>query len=280
VDHYENFPVASWLCPPRLRPPIAAIYWFARSADDIADEGQASAPERTAALIAFRSELALVAAGAPPTRLRPAVFVPLAEAIKAFELPPVWLDRLLQAFLQDVGNPIPETRVDLLAYCALSANPIGRLLLHLHGIKSERAARLSDSVCTSLQLINFWQDLSVDLPRGRCYVAAEDALRHGLHVFESPQLQTVKTQALVREYREWATELMLEGAELVHMLPGRAGWELRMVVQGGLRILEKIRQSDDLAWYKRPRLRAWDASVMLARSVKMSFAPMTRSNRK
>jgi squalene synthase HpnC len=279
VKHYENFPVASWLCPPRLRQPIAAIYWFARTADDIADEGQDSRADRAAKLSGFRSELQHIASGAPPSELCPAVFVPLAAAIKAFDLPLVWLDRLLQAFIQDLDNAIPATRAELLAYCALSANPIGRLLLHLNGVKGDNAERLSDSICTSLQLINFWQDLSVDLPRGRSYVAAEDALRHGLNVFEAPQPKVRQTQVLVQELCGWARQLMHEGSDLVHLLPGRAGWELRMVVQGGLRILEKIRRNDHLSWYSRPRLGAWDISVMSARSVGMSLAPVSRSNR-
>jgi squalene synthase HpnC len=278
VKHYENFPVASWLCPPRLRQPIAAIYWFARTADDIADEGPDCRADRAAKLWAFRAELQHIGTGAPPTELCPAVFVPLADAIQAFDLPLIWLDRLLQAFIQDLDNAIPATRADLLAYCALSANPIGRLLLHLNGVKSASADRLSDSICTALQLINFWQDLSLDLPRGRSYVTAEDARRHGLNVFESPQSKVLQTQVLVQELCGWATQMMHEGSGLVHILPGRAGWELRMVVQGGLRILEKIRNNDHLSWTTRPRLGAWDISVMLARSVGMSLAPVSRLN--
>ena len=176
VNHYENFPVASVLCPKPLRPPITAIYWFARVADDIADEGDAPVEQRRAELAAYRAELARVAAGETPAPRWSHVFTPLAKAIREHALPPKLLDDLLDAFMQDTGNPLYPDRATLLDYCRRSANPIGRLLLHLYGIRDETALVRSDLICSALQLINFWQDLSVDLPRGRCYLPQKDGV--------------------------------------------------------------------------------------------------------
>ena len=268
VEHYENFPVASWLCPARLRPPITAIYWFARVADDIADEGSASPDRRREDLTAYRAELARIAAGAEPGARWPEVFGPLAVAIRTHRLPVRLLDDLVDAFVQDTANPVYPDRVSLLDYCRRSANPIGRLLLHLYGIGDERALRRSDAICSALQLINFWQDLSVDLPRGRCYVPQADASRHAL---DASSLRvgpsTVAERDLVRELCQWAGALMIEGAPLARELPGRIGWELRFVVQGGLRILEKIEAMDHATLSRRPVLTRRDAPLLLWRAV-------------
>jgi squalene synthase HpnC len=267
VDHYENFPVASVLCPKPLRPPITAIYWFARVADDIADEGEASVEQRRADLAAYRAELARVAGGEAPAPRWSHVFTPLAKAIREHALPPKLLDDLLDAFVQDTGNPLYPDRAVLLDYCRRSANPIGRLLLHLYGIREETALVRSDLICSALQLINFWQDLSADLPRGRCYLPHRDALRYGLLV------DTVRAgasgpaeRALVRELCEWSKQMMLDGAPLARQIPGRAGWELRLVVQGGLRILEKIAAMDFDTLSQRPALTRWDAPRLLWRA--------------
>ena len=175
IDHYENFPVASWLCPPGLRPAVRAIYWFARTADDLADEGDAPAALRQAALRDYREDLQAVLAGAPPSARWRGVFEPLAAAIRAHGLPGAPLAALLDAFEEDTRHAGYEDRPALLSYCARSANPVGRLLLHLHGLSHDEAlAARSDAVCTALQLVNFWQDLGVDLPRGRAYVPREE----------------------------------------------------------------------------------------------------------
>jgi len=168
ITHPENFPVASILCPPHLRPAIAAIYAFARAADDIADEGHEEAAQRLEALQSFRQELM----HAPTAQgLKPEIFVPLHRVIQDFKLPVQYLNDLLKAFEQDVLATAqasqPQTMLELLQYCELSANPVGRLLLHLYGVTDAQALQQSDQICTALQLINFWQDLSVDLPRGR-----------------------------------------------------------------------------------------------------------------
>ena len=270
VDHYENFPVASVLCPPELRPAVAAIYWFARTADDLADEGDAPPARRLADLAAYRAQLSATAAGAAPGPTWQHVFVPLGRALDRHALPLTLLEDLLSAFEQDVRQNTYADRTELLAYCSRSANPVGRLLLHLYGVQDPEALRQSDDICSALQLINFWQDLSIDAPRRRAYIPQADLARHGLGLDalwarqDSPQMR-----ALVANLVSWSRGLMLAGAPLVHALPGRAGWELRLVVQGGLRILEKIEQMNYRSLTTRPRLRWYDASLLLWRALRM-----------
>jgi len=273
VGHYENFPVASLLCPPQLRPPIVAIYHFARTADDLADEGDDPPAARLAALAEYRSELHACFAGRPPAARWQAVFSALAMQQRVHALPLQPLEDLLDAFKQDVGNPRYADRAALLAYCARSANPIGRLLMHLYGVDDARSLARSDAICSALQLINFWQDLSVDLPRGRHYVPLSDAAAHGLDPTDlSLQTDTPATQALLRSLRIWARDLLLEGAPLALRLPGRAGWELRLVVQGGLAVLEKIAGMDECVLRRRPRLVAADLPRLLWRAMRMRGA--------
>ena len=274
VDHYENFPVASWLCPPRLRPAIGAIYWFARTADDLADEGEAGPGQRLADLAAYRADLRACVAGQPASGRWPRVFAPLAGALQAFALPAAELHALLDAFEQDVRKTAARAgyadRQELIDYCHRSADPVGRLLLHLYGVDDPMALARSDAICSALQLINFWQDLSRDVPRGRYYLPATDCRRHGLDPSQPARWREhPAAPALVADLCAWARETMLQGAPLVHAIPGRAGWELRLVVQGGLRILDKIaaRRFDTL--HRRPRLRAWDAPLLLARAAAM-----------
>ncbi|MBL8332864.1 MAG: squalene synthase HpnC [Rubrivivax sp.] len=274
VDHYENFPVASVLCPPRLRAPIAAIYWFARTADDIADEGNAGPAQRLAELTAYRAELRATLEHGLPAGRWPQVFGPLAAAHGRHHLPMALLSDLLSAFEQDVHNPIYRDRAELMDYCRRSADPVGRLLLHLYGIQGAAQLRRSDAICSALQLVNFWQDLGKDHARGRSYLPQSDLLAHGLPTTapctlpDSPALR-----ALVAELCRWARQLMLEGAPLAFDVPGRAGWELRLVVQGGLRILEKIEALDHATALQRPTLRATDLPLLLWRALRMSRSP-------
>ena len=261
VEHYENFPVASWLCPPDLRPPITAIYHFARTADDLADEGDRTADQRRADLQAFRSAWhATVAGGAGDPRWQALMQALLRQHVRhRFPLP--LLDDLLDAFEQDCGNPLYDTRADLLDYCRRSAHPIGRLLLHLCGIDAPQALSQSDAVCSALQLINFWQDFSVDHPRGRCYLPAEDCRRHGVDraALLGGQPAGAPEAALLRDLLDWTEGLMRQGAPLAFRVPGRMGWELRAVVQGGLLVLAKIRAMTPDSFHRRPRLHASDA---------------------
>lgn len=274
VDHYENFPVASWLCPPALRPPISAIYWFARTADDLADEGDTEPAQRLADLAAYRADLAAVAAGGLPSARWAHVFTPLAEAMRQRGLPAQLLHDLLDAFAQDVVKQRYADRGELLDYCRRSANPVGRLLLHLYGVTDADSLRRSDAICTALQLINFWQDLGVDTRRGRLYIPEADCVARGLRGEEVLSgIDSPAVRDLVRQQCDWARALMLEGAPLVHRVPGRAGWELRLVVQGGLRILDCIAGLDHDTLLRRPTLRAADVLVMLWRALRMRPAP-------
>jgi squalene synthase HpnC len=272
VDHYENFPVASWLCPPRLRPPIAAIYWFARTADDIADEGEAPAAQRLGDLAAYRAALLAAAAGHPSEAWSP-VFRPLARAIADHRLPLGPLQDLLSAFEQDVAKTRDGAgyadRTELVDYCRRSADPVGRLLLHLYGVGDAGSLARSDRVCTALQLINFWQDIGQDLARGRRYLPAADCAAHGIDPDRPHDAPREARVALVRALCAWAREVMLEGAPLVHRIPGRAGWELRLVVQGGLRILDRIEALGFDTFHARPKLGGADALPVLWRAVRM-----------
>ena len=274
VDHYENFPVASWLCPPRLRPPIAAIYHFARTADDIADEGVATAEQRLDDLATYRADLQATAQGQPHSGRWPQVFEALAAQLAAFQLPVSLLDDLLDAFAQDVRKTRDREgyadRAELLDYCRHSANPVGRLLLHLYGVQDDTALRQSDAICSALQLINFWQDISRDVPRDRHYLNDADCAAHGVRRTDILALRpTPPLLALVADQVCWARSLMLEGAPLVHRVPGRAGWELRLVVQGGLRILDKIEALGHNTLQHRPTVGAADVPLLLWRALLM-----------
>jgi len=269
VDHYENFPVASWLCPARVRGPVVAIYRYARTADDIADEGDATPAQRLQDLARYRADLHASGVGTCSRRW-PAVFGPLQQAIREHALPLPLLDALLDAFEQDVRNPAYPDRAALLDYCSRSANPVGRLLLHLYGVEDEAALERSDAICSALQLINFWQDLGVDQRRGRSYLPLRDLEDRGITAAPGAVEDSPPLRALVADLCRWATELMQEGAPLVYQLPGRAGWELRAVVQGGLRVLEKIARSGFATMQCRPTLVRADLPVLAWRALRMS----------
>ena len=286
VDHYENFPVASWLCPPALRPAIAALYAFARTADDMADEGNAPPQQRLDDLRDYRHQLEACGRGEPCGGRWAAVFTPLAATIVRHTLPMQPLHDLLDAFEQDVAKSRDGCgyidQDELLDYCRRSANPVGRLLLHLYGIDDPQALRESDEVCTALQLINFWQDLSVDIPRGRFYVPETDSLALGLDP-RRPQAwaEDPRGPQLVRGLVDAARARMMRGSPLVHRVPGRAGWELRAVVQGGLRILDRIEAGGFDSLRRRPRLSAADGPVIVWRCLAMrrtAAAPMGQSD--
>lgn len=271
ISHYENFPVASVLCPPHLRPPIAAIYHFARTADDLADEGDVSPAERLADLALFRSGLD----GSAATLARwPQVFGPLAVQRTAHDLPDGLLHALLDAFVQDVEKTRDATgyrnHAELLDYCSRSANPVGRLLLHLYGVTDATSLAMSDSICSALQLINFWQDLSLDIPRGRFYLPQDECARFGVTSEDIlARKVTPSTTKLIAACADLAGASMQKGSPLVHRLPGRAGWELRLVVQGGLRILDKMATMNFATMQRRPRLVPGDYAIMLWRAVWM-----------
>jgi squalene synthase HpnC len=275
MDHYENFPVASWLCPPRLRPAILAIYRFARSADDIADEGDAPASRRLADLLAYRADLHAVASDASHSGRWPQVFAPLQAVLRRFDLPVALLDQLLDAFEQDVRFTAQGRRyqnnAELLDYCQRSANPVGRLLLHLYGVQDTLSLAQSDKICSALQLINFWQDLSVDIARARWYPSLQAMQSHALQDADLlPGSVSANASRLVSDYVHEARALMKAGAPLARRIPGRAGWELRLVVQGGLLIADKIEALNFQSWRHRPTLGAADLPLLLWRAWRMS----------
>jgi phytoene synthase len=264
VDHYENFPVASILMPKRLRKPVAAIYHFARAADDIADEGDLSNEERLQQLDDFRDELQHIAADETP--LLP-LFQCLATEVKQHELPMQPLHDLLDAFSQDVVKKRYANYDELLEYCRRSANPVGNLLLHLYEEATPVNLAYSDAICTALQLINFWQDVAKDITIARIYLPQDDMARFG--VSEDQIIQACCDDAwreLMKFEVDRARALMLYGKPLGTILTGRIGLEMRMIIQGGLRILDKIEAADYDVFNQRPVLRPFDWVIMLAKS--------------
>ncbi len=279
VQHYENFPVASWLTPARLRPAIVAIYWFARVADDLADEGDATTAQRLADLAAFRADLLICATSDAASLRWPQVFAPLRQAILTHALPVPLLDALLQAFEQDVRYTAAsrwyDNNSELLDYCRRSANPVGRLLLHLYQVQGESELTASDAICSALQLINFWQDLSKDIPRGRYYVALNAMAANLVPPAELLALKdTTNTIKLIANYVDFTRAIMQKGHFLPRMvrqqLPGFDGWrlslELRCVIHGGLRIAEKIKAMHYRSLAARPQLGKWDGLIILWRA--------------
>ena len=267
VDHYENFPVASLLLPAHLRRPVAAIYHFARSADDIADEGDATPDQRLAQLDAYRAELETIARGETPDL---PLFQTLAPQIAAFGLPLQSFHDLLDAFSQDVVKSRYADFAELQDYCRRSANPVGRLMLALYGVAGEENLARSDAICTSLQLINFWQDVAIDWQKDRVYVPREDLAR--FHISEEQIAAghwNAEWAALMDFQIDRARRLMREGAPLVHALPGRIGLELRLVVQGGLRILDKLQRVRGDVFRQRPVLGKPDWAFMGFRALFM-----------
>jgi phytoene synthase len=241
VEHYENFPVASILLPPKLRRPIEAIYAFARSADDFADEGDWSAANRLAKLDAYSRELDAMEAGIVSES---PLFVERADMVKQYQRPVQLLRDLLEAFKQDVVQDRYTDFPELLDYCRRSANPIGRLLLQLFLVDDPVKLRMSDDICTALQLINHWQDVAIDWRKnahGRVYLPQDEMLRFGVSDADIGRaIATPAWRALMAFQVGRAREMMNNGAPLAAMMPGRFGVELRLIVAGGLTILDKI----------------------------------------
>ena len=273
VDHYENFPVASVLVPPHLRPAIETIYRFARGADDIADEGEAADATRLAGLAAFRGQLRRVASGEEPESEPEArMFSALGKVIRAHALPVQLFEDLLDAFSQDVIQKRYADFAELADYCRRSANPVGRLLLALYRKDDALSLKRSDAICTSLQLINFWQDVAIDLQKGRVYIPRDTLTRCGFDpVGEIPVAFDPRLQKALLFELERARAMMLAGAPLAVTLPGRIGFELALVVQGGLRIIEKIERQGCNVFARRPVLGKPDWLLMAIRALRLRF---------
>jgi len=267
VDHYENFPVASLLLPRALRGAVRDIYRFARSADDIADEGNAAPASRLFQLATYRSQLQRIDAGYAPNALTE-VFTPLARTIAHHHLPLAPFYDLLSAFEQDVRVTRYDDDTALLNYCARSANPVGRLMLHLYGAHKLENLPLSDTICTGLQLTNFWQDVALDWRKGRIYLPRDALVRHDISEADIQQGTTSLAWAnLMHERCEQARALLHSGAPLAHRLPGRIALELKLVVQGGLRILQRIDACQGDVFRQRPTLHIQDWPVLLWRAL-------------
>ncbi|MDX8386725.1 MAG: squalene synthase HpnC, partial [Gallionella sp.] len=264
VDHYENFPVASILMPKRLRKPVAAIYHFARAADDIADEGDMPDEDRLRLLEEFRTDLRRIAFHEVP---QSPVTANLATQIAQHNLPMQPLYDLLDAFKQDVEKKRYEDFDDLLEYCQRSANPVGNLLLHLYDEATPVNIAYSDSICTALQMINFWQDIAKDYAIGRIYLPLDEMATYG--VTEEQISQGITNNAwrnMMKFQVSRAREMMLSGKPLGTILTGRIGLEMRMIIAGGLRILDKLESVDYDMFRHRPVLRPFDWVIMLTKS--------------
>lgn len=256
VDHYENFPVASLLLPKRLREPVEAIYAFARGADDVADEGDADADTRLAQLAVYHAGIDAIEFRMPANddELRP-MFERLERNVREFDLPLQPFRDLVSAFAQDVVKTRYANYDEVLDYCRRSANPVGRLLLHLYGVTDAVSLNRSDNLCSALQLINFWQDVAIDIAKPRIYLPQDDLARFGVTEDDLAQGRDSEPWRRLMAFQvQRARELMLRGAPLARALPGRIGWELRLVVAGGLRILERIEAANYDVFRHRPTL--------------------------
>jgi len=262
--HYENFPVASLFIPRALRPHVAAIYAFARIADDVADEDSLKPEERLRRLDEWRKKLDECVAG----RSDHPVFVALGETIRRYRVPHTLLADLLTAFRMDVTTTRYPTLGDLLYYCRHSANPVGRLVLHLFGAASEESLGYSDKICTALQLANFWQDVSLDWQKGRLYIPLEDLDRFGYSEDDfAKKLMDERFRSLMRHEVERTREMFREGAPLIALVPRELRTELRLTWLGGQRILHKIEERDYDVLSSRPALSTADKVRLVARAI-------------
>ena len=259
VDHYENFPVASVLLPRKLRRPIEVIYAFARAADDFADEGDIETSERISLLDEYDHQLIRIRRGETPTL---PLFVNLAAVIKQHDLPFVLFHDLLDAFKQDVVKTRYANFAELMDYCVRSANPIGRLLLHLNGAATTQNLAWSDAICSALQLINHWQDIGVDWQKnngGRVYLPQDELAQFGLSVANIATKDSSKEWAEMMRFQcSRARALLHSGKPLTGQLPGRMGAELRLIVAGGACILDKIDAVHGDVFRYRPKMSKWD----------------------
>ncbi len=264
-SHYENFPVASFLTPREKRPYVYAIYSFARIADDFADEPGLSTAERIDGLSDWEEQLV----GAYRGQAHHPVFIALREAVDRFEIPAELFQALLRAFRSDVTVNRYETFDDVLDYCSNSANPVGRLVLLLYNYRSETMMELSDSICTALQLTNFWQDVSVDIKKDRVYIPLEDLREFGYS--EEELFQRQHTQAfkdLMCYQVDRTRELFRDGRPLLQEVGKDLRLELRLTWNGGMRILKKIERSDYNVLANRPTLSLFDKASLLISSLK------------
>jgi squalene synthase HpnC len=272
-SHYENFPVASRLLPPPMRPHVAAVYAYARVADDIADEGSAPPAERLAQLNAWQRRLhaavAVERAADAPHEHEDLIVVALAHSIRLLDLPIALFDDLLSAFAQDTMTTRYGSWDEVLDYCRRSANPVGRLVLRIAGYRDDALDRSSDALCTALQLTNFWQDIGRDWRAGRLYVPADVAAACGAHELElnGPSLTAPWMAALARCVAETRRHFGA-GRAVCDGVRGRLRYELRVTWLGGARTLDHVERTGAALLADRPTLGARDLPVILWRAVR------------
>jgi squalene synthase HpnC len=279
-SHDENFPVASRLLPPPMRPHVAALYAFARAADDIADEGVASAADRRARLGAWQERLHRAAAGsaAPSPNGAAAteedlIFIALGHSIRTLDLPVPLFDDLLSAFGQDTMTTRYDSWSEVLDYCRRSANPVGRLVLRIAGYRDAGLDRSSDALCTALQLTNFWQDFGRDWRAGRLYVPAE--VRRACGAVEADLAggeMTPPWTAAMDRCVDFTRSLFAGGRAVCDGVGGRLGIELRFTWLGGNRILERVERERSRLFDVRPALGPADVPLLLWRAVRWTRA--------
>jgi hydroxysqualene synthase len=264
TSHYENFPVASRLLPRSLRGPVAAIYCYARDADDIADEDPGPVEQRRTAL--WRMQARVRSLDDPSGETEPE-WRALADTLQRFDLPVALLTDLADAFIQDLDKTRYANFGEVMAYCRRSANPVGRLLLHLADRVTPENLACSDAVCSALQLINFHQDLHQDFAEhGRIYIPLDDMAAHGIteeHLRD--RISDFRMRSLMQLQYRRTDRLLRAGAPLGRALPGRLGLEIRAIIQGGARVLWRLRQQEDV--FSRPRLRVGDWLLVIGRSI-------------
>ena len=266
--HYENFPVASLLLPRPMRPAIAAIYAFARRADDFADEGSRSDAERLRLLDDWRRRLHGCHSGLQPASTEDdLIFLALGDSIRSHRLPLPLFDDLLSAFRQDVTVKRYSTWEDVLDYCARSANPVGRLVLRVAGYDEPSLDRASDALCSALQLTNFWQDFARDWANGRLYVPLADRDRAGARDADLDDgIVTAQWRTALRTVSSRTRRLFDQGRPVCDGVSGRLKLELRLTWLGGSRILDRLEASDFDVFRHRPALKAADVAPLLWRA--------------
>jgi hydroxysqualene synthase len=261
--HYENFPVASLLLPRRLRKHVAALYAFARIADDFSDEPEHEGRRRER-LLEWRSQLADIGKRAPTHP----VFLALGETLRELDLPKEPFDDLLSAFLQDTEKARYETYAELLDYCRRSANPVGRIVLMIHGYRDAELFRYSDAICTALQLANFWQDVSVDLKKDRVYIPQEDFASHGYSEADLRMgVYNDRFKCLMKFQVARTRALFEQGKPLPERLHWPLSLEIRLTWHGGMHILKMIHRLDFDTIRTRPALAKSDWIPLAARAL-------------
>lgn len=265
-SHYENFPVASRLLPARMRPHVAAVYAFARAADDFADEGDVHPSVRRERVDAWRTRLreAMSSGALPAATTDDLIFVALHHSIRAHDLPVALFEDLLSAFEQDTMTFRYATWDDVLDYCRRSANPVGRLVLRIAGYRSDALDQSSDALCSALQLANFWQDFGRDWRAGRLYVPREVQAAHGaLESDLAAGRMTPAWTAAILDCVVFTDRLFAAGRAVCDGVSGRLKLELRLTWLGGRRILRRVSASASAALHERPTLSAADVPALL-----------------